>query len=125
MDCGAFFERPHTGRMYLDAGGARRYGLDSGVQDLRFLQLLEHPIEHTGLGPATHAGVNGVPIAKALGQAAPFAALRGHAEDGVGHLKVAQADVPALRRETVFDQGKLLGGDFHKGSLALIALQCY
>jgi len=83
--------------MNLDARGIQRDRLDLDAHDLGLLQLLEHPIEHTRLGPAIHAGVDRVPVAEALGQPSPFAAVFGHVKDGVDHLQVAQADVAALR----------------------------
>jgi len=99
--------------MNLDARGVQRDGFDLDAHDLRALQLLEHAIEHAGLGPAVHARVDRVPIAKPLGQPAPLAAMLGHIEDRVDHLQVAQADVAALRRQAMFDGGKLLGRDLH------------
>ena len=69
--------------MNLDHGAVQRDRLDLDAHDLRLLQLLEHTIEHAAFGPAVHARVDRVPVAKARGQAAPFAALLGHIQDGV------------------------------------------
>jgi hypothetical protein len=44
-----------------------------------------------------------MPIAKARGQAAPFAAMISNVKDGVDHLQVGHADIAALRRQAVFD----------------------
>jgi hypothetical protein len=51
------------------------YRFDLDAHDLSMLQLLEHSIQHTQLGPAVHAGVDRVPIAKAVGQATPLEAV--------------------------------------------------
>lgn len=107
MACGPFFLRPSAVRVHLDAGAFQRHGFDLDSHDLGLLQLLEHAIQHPGLGPAVHARVDGVPVAEALGQAAPFAAVLGDVQDGVQHLQVAQADVAALRRQAVFDLREL------------------
>ena len=61
--------------MDLDAGGVQRDRLDFDAHDLRALQLLEHAIKYTGLGPAVHARVDRVPVAKTLGQSTPLAAM--------------------------------------------------
>jgi hypothetical protein len=75
--------------------------------DLGLLQLLEHPVEHAALGPAVHARVDGVPVAKALGQAAPLATEFGNVQDGVQHTQIGQADVAALCRQAVLDLREL------------------
>src|SRR5678816_1688962 len=99
--------------MDLDARGVQRDRLDPDAHDLRLLQLFEHPIEDTGLGPAIHARVDRVPIAEALWQPAPLAAMLGYVEDGVDHLQVAQTDVAALLRQAVLNRGELPGRDLH------------
>ena len=99
--------------MDLDARGVERDRFDLDAHDLRSLQLLEHAIKYTGLGPAVHARVDGVPVAKPLGQSAPLAAMLGHIEDRIDHLQVAQADVATLPGQTVLNRGELLGCDLH------------
>ena len=44
----------HDGRVHLD-------GFDLDVHDLLPLQLLEDVIQHAILGPAIHAGIDGMP----------------------------------------------------------------
>jgi len=99
--------------MNLDARGVQRDRFDLDAHDLRLLQLLEHPVEHAGLRPAVHARVDRVPVAEALGQSSPLAAVLGHVQDCVDHLHVAQADVASLRRQAVLDLGELFGRDLH------------
>jgi hypothetical protein len=99
--------------MNLDARGVQRYCFYFDSNDLRALQLLEHTIEDTGLGPAVHARVDRVPIPEPLGQSAPFAAMLSYIEDRIDHLQGAQADVPALLGQAVLDCGELLGRDLH------------
>ena len=72
--------------MHLDDGGIHFDGFDRDAHDLLALQLLEDLIEHAVLGPAIHAGINGVPRAETIGQTAPFASLLGHEEQGVEKL---------------------------------------
>jgi hypothetical protein len=74
--------------MHLHDSAVQRHGLDLDAHDLRLLQLLEHSIEHATLGPAIHARVDGVPVAKALGQAAPLAAMLGNIQDRVQHAQI-------------------------------------
>lgn len=83
--------------MHLDAGGVQRHGFDLDAHHLGLLKFLEHAVQHASLGPAVHACVDGVPVAEALGQSTPFAAVLGHEEDCIQDLQVAQADVAALR----------------------------
>ena len=85
------------------------------------LQLRENPIQHAAFGPAVHAGVDRVPVAEALGQAAPFAALLGHVQDRVQHSQIGQTHVATLGWQTVLDQTVLCVGDFHARSIAQIA----
>jgi len=84
--------------MHLDAGGVQPDRFDFDAHDLGGLQLGEHPIQHTGLSPTVHACVHRMPVAKALGQTAPFAAVLCDVKDGVDHLQIGHADIAALRR---------------------------
>ena len=104
--------------MHLDCGTVQSHGFDLDADDLILLQLREHPIQHAALGPAIHAGVDGVPVAEPLGQAAPFAALLGDVQDGIQNPQVGQAHVAALSRKTVLDQAVLRVGDFHPRSIS-------
>ena len=99
--------------MDLDARGVERDRFDLDAHDLRTLQLLEHAIKYTGLGPAVHARIDGVPVAKPLGQSAPLAAMLGHIEDRIYHLQVAQADVATLPGQAVLNGCELFGCDLH------------
>ena len=103
--------------MHFDDGAVQAYRFDLDAHDLSMLQLLKHTIEHPVLGPAIHARVEGVPIAKALGQAAPLAAVLGHVEHGIDHAQILMGDVAMSLRQAVLDLAVLLFGDFHPPSM--------
>jgi hypothetical protein len=98
--------------MHFDGGAVQGNGFDLDADDLIVLQLCEHPIQHPVLRPPIHAGIDGVPIAKPLGQSAPFAALFGDVQDGVQYPHIGQAHIAALPRQTLLDQAVLRFGDF-------------
>jgi hypothetical protein len=98
--------------MNLDAGGIQRDGFDADANHLLALQLLEHSVQHASLLPTTHARVDGVPVAKFLGQSTPFAALLGHIQYGVEHLQVGHAHVATLPGKAMLDSGELFCCDF-------------
>ena len=84
--------------MNLDHGTVQRYRLDPDANNLRLLQLLKHPIQHTTFAPAVHAGVDGVPITEALGQTAPLATMLGHVQNGIQYAQIAETDIASLKR---------------------------
>ena len=104
--------------MDFDGGAVQCHGFDLDAHDLIVLQLCEHPIHHPALGPPIHAGVDRVPVAKPLGQAAPFAALFRDVQDRIQYAQIGQTDVAALDRQTVLDQAVLRIGDFHSRSIS-------
>ena len=79
--------------------------MDRDPNDLCVLQACKDAIQDPRLRPAVHAGVDGVPTAKPLGQNAPLAALLGNVEDRVQDVQIRQRNVAALARKAVFDQG--------------------
>jgi hypothetical protein len=99
--------------MHLDDGAVQRDRFDLDAHDLSMLQLLEHPIQHAQLGPAVHAGVDRVPVAEALGQAAPLAAVLGNVQDRIQNLQIGQADIASLSRQTSLDLFVLGWCDLH------------
>src|SRR5215475_8070261 len=99
--------------MDLDYGAVQAHRLDLDAHDLSMLHLFEYPIEHPILGPAVHTCVDGVPIAEALGQSAPFAAMLGYVQDGIEHTQIGVIYVAALLGQAVLDLGVLLFADFH------------
>src|SRR5271157_2908848 len=99
--------------MHLDGGRIQAHGLDADAHDLLALQLLEDLIQHAVLGPAVHAGVDGMPISKAFGHSAPLAALLGDIEQGIQQLQVGQLDVAALPGEAGGNTLILGFGDLH------------
>ena len=103
--------------MNLDDGAIQRYSLNPDPDDLLALQPLEHPLKDPALRPAVHPGVNGVPVSEALRQTAPFAALLGHIQDRIEHLKVGDADVAPLPGQAVLDLAILRRSDFHRRSI--------
>lgn len=99
--------------MNLHNGAVQGYRLDLDTDDLSMLQLLEQSIQHAAPGPAAHARVDRVPVAKALGQAAPLATMLGYIQDGIENLKVGKAYIAPLPGQTAFDLLVLGFGDFH------------
>ncbi len=120
MACGPFFLSPRSIRVHLDRGTVQSHRFDLDADDLSMLQLREYPIQHATPGPAIHAGVDGVPVAEAPGQSAPFAALLGDVQDRIQHSQIGQTDIAALDRQTVLDQAVLRFGDFHPRSISQI-----
>src|SRR5271163_5355681 len=100
--------------MHLDDGGVQFDRRDLDAHDLLALQLLKDAIQNAVLGPAIHAGVNGVPVAETLGESSPFAALLGDIEDRVQHREVGQAHVAALPGKTGLDAVVLRLGNLHE-----------
>ena len=105
--------------MNLHNGAVQTDRLDLDADELLLLQLLEHPVEHTGLGPTIHASVDRMPIAKALRQRAPFAAVLCDLEDRVDDCEVLVRDVATLTRQERFDASKLFCGNFHAESISV------
>ena len=103
--------------MNLHHCAVQRDGFDLDAYDLGALQVLEHALEHAALAPAVHARVDRMPIAEALGQPAPLAALFGHIQDGIQNIEVAQAHIAALRRQAMGNLLVLGLGDFHDCTL--------
>src|ERR1035441_4061740 len=100
--------------MHFDDGGVQFDGRDLDTHDLLALQLLKDAIQNAVLGPAVHAGINGVPVAETLGKSAPFAALLGDIQDRVQHREIAQAHIAALTGKTGLDATVLSLGNLHE-----------
>ncbi len=98
-------------------GAVSGHGLDLDAYELSMLQPLEQSIQHAALGPAIHSRVDRVPVAKALWQAAPLAAMLGHIQDGIENLQVRKAYIASLPRQTALDLLILGFGDFHTRSI--------
>ncbi len=105
--------------MNLDNGAVQGHRFELDAHDLLALQLFKDPIQDPGFGPAIHAGVDRVPVAKALGQTAPLAAPLGDEQDRVENLKIIQTDVASLNRQEGLDLGVLCRGDFHPRRLPI------
>lgn len=104
--------------MNLDDRAIQAGRLDLDANQLLALQLREQPIQHAGLGPAVHASVNGMPIAKALRQCTPFAAILCYIENRVDHCEILMRNVATLCGKMSFDPSKLSGCDFHALSIS-------
>jgi hypothetical protein len=98
--------------MNLHHGAVQRYRLDLDAHDPGLLQLHEHPVEHTALAPVVHALIDRVPIAEALGQVAPLAALLGYPQDDIQNTVVGQTHVAPLRGQAMRDLFVLDSGNF-------------
>ena len=101
--------------MDFDGGGIQAHGFDADAHDLLPLQLLEDLIEHAALGPATHAGVDGMPISEAFRQSAPLAAVLGDIEQRIQQLQVVQLHIAALAGKAGSNTLKLHFSDLHAG----------
>ena len=100
--------------MYFDDGAVQTHRFDPDAHQLLMLQFLEQSIQNTRFRPAIHARVDRVPVAKALGQAAPFAAIFCYKQNRVHDLKVAERDIAALNWQKFLDPTELLLSDFHE-----------
>ena len=65
-------------RVNLDRDRVQRYGFELDANEVFHLQLLEHPIQNTSLGPSTYPHGDGMPVAEPLRKTTPFAALLLH-----------------------------------------------
>ena len=103
--------------MHFDDGTVQPNRLDLDAHDLSMLQLLEYAIEHSVLGPAIHARVDGVPIAESLGQPAPLATVLRHVQNRIDYAQIRMADIAALLGQAVLDLAVLRFGDLHMRSM--------
>ena len=103
--------------MNLDHRAIQGDRLDLDTNDLLTLQLLEHTIKHTILGPAIHPRIDRVPVAETFRQPTPFAAMLRNVKDRVQHVPVRHAYVAALLRQAMLDSLKLGLRDFHLRSI--------
>ena len=99
--------------MYLDDRAVQRNSLELDSHYLFPLQVFEYPVEHTVLGPAVHAGVDGVPFAESARQPSPLATLLGHVQDGIENLEVRYAYVASLDGQMGGDAFVLSFREFH------------
>src|SRR5262250_1868953 len=104
--------------MNLDDRTIQTHRFDLDADELLALQLRKQAIEHTGFGPTVHARVDGVPVPKAFGQRAPFAAILGHIEYGVDHVEILMCDVAVLSGQVLRDASELFSIDFHRTSVS-------
>jgi hypothetical protein len=99
--------------MNLHDGAVQRHRLDLDTHDLGLLKLGKHAIQHAALGPSVHARVDGMPVAEALGQAAPFASVLCNVKDRIQHAQIRETYIAALQRQAVLDLGELGLCDLH------------
>jgi hypothetical protein len=99
--------------MNLRNRAVQGHGLDLDTDDLSMLQLLEQSVQNTTPGPAVHARVDCMPVAKALGQAAPFAAVLRYIQNGIENLKIGKPYISPLPGQAAFDLLILGFGDLH------------
>ena len=103
--------------MNLHNGAVQRHRLDLDAYELSMLQSLEQSVEYAALGPTVHARVDRMPVAKALRETAPLAAMFGNVQDGIENLQVRKAYIAPLPRQTTLDLLILRFGDFHNRSI--------
>ena len=106
--------------MNLHNGAVQGHRLDPDAYELSMLQLLEQPVEHAAPGPAIHACIDCMPIAKALWETAPLAAMFRYIQDGIENLQVRKAYIAPLPRQTALDLLILSFGDFHNRGIPQI-----
>src|SRR5580658_879979 len=104
--------------MNLNDRTVQTYRLNLDADELLALQLREEPIQHSSLGPAVHTRVDRMPVAEALRQCAPLAAVLGHKEDRVDHVEVLVRNIAALTRQVRLDPCELFSADFHSMSIS-------
>ena len=104
--------------MHFDDSAVQADRLDLDAYDLSMLQFLEHAIEYSALGPAIHARIDGVPIAEAIGQSAPFATVLSHVQDRIDYAQIRMAYVAPLLGQAMLDLAVLRFGDFHPRSIS-------
>ena len=95
--------------MDLDDGAVDRHGFNFYPDNLLLLKRRENPIQHTGLGPAIHSGVDCMPVSEVFRQSSPFTTVFSHIQYGVKHLKIGDAHIAALTWKTSLDPSILRG----------------
>ena len=110
--------------MHLHDGRIQTHRLDAYLHQALLLQVREHRVEHTGLGPAVHARVDAVPWAVVTGQGPPFAAVGRHVQDGVDHLEIVQSHIAPLAWQQRGDLIELLASQLHCDSLTPDSQSC-
>ena len=88
-------------------------GLQFDAHQLLLLEAAENPIQNSGFAPTVHARVDGVPVAKSLGQATPLATVLRHVQNGIEQLQVADFYIPTLPRQAIFNPSILIFRKFH------------
>jgi hypothetical protein len=87
-------------------------------QDLFLLQSSKNPIQDPSFAPSTHAGIDGVPVAKVLWQASPFTTVLHHIKQGVEQLQIGHAHVATLPRQAIGYPLILILSKFHPRHIA-------
>ena len=108
--------------MHLYDGTVHRHRFDLDPYDLLLLQGRKDTVQYTCLGPAIHSCIDRMPVTETRGQPAPFAAVFGHIEDRVKHLKIGDAHIAALTRKATLDTTILGICDFHNPNILQFAL---
>ena len=99
--------------MHFDGGAVQANILNIYFYNLLLLQSDKEPCQNAGFAPTPHAVVNGIPLAKRGGQAAPFTPLFHDVNQGVEQLAVVDFDIAPLAWQAVFDALELVLCDFH------------
>jgi hypothetical protein len=99
--------------MHLDAGAVQGNRIDVDANDLGLLQLFEDLVQHSGLGPAIHACVDRVPIAKTGRQTTPLATMLCDVKDRIEHVQIGKTDIATLSGQEPLNLSELGRCDFH------------
>ena len=87
--------------MSFDDSAVQAHLFDSDGKDLLLLQPGKDSVQNSGLAPAVHPRVDGMPIAEMLRQTAPFATVLHHKQQGVEQLQIGHAHIAALPRQAI------------------------
>lgn len=103
--------------MHFDGGAVQAHMLDPDGQDLLLLQPGKDPVQNTGLAPAVHPRIDGMPVAQTLGQATPFATMLDHIKQRIEQLQIRHAHIAPLSRQAISNSLILTLCDFHDPTL--------
>ena len=104
--------------MHFNRGAVQAHMRLVDGQDLLLLQPGEDSVQHPRFAPAVHARVDGVPVTKVFGQAAPFAAMLHHIKEGIEQLQIGHAHVAPLPRQAIGNLAILTLGKLHSRDYA-------
>ena len=94
------FERFRPIGVHLHSRAVERHHLHSHSNEVRTLQFCKHSVQHSGLRPAIHPCVDGVPVPEGGRQSTPLASLLVHVQDGIEHREMTERNIAARTRRS-------------------------